>query len=268
MQTKPLANQVAIVTGASRGIGAAIALRYAAAGARFVVSARTTDEQPHYLGGTIGATVQAVAEQGGEALAVQADLALAADRERLIATAVEHFGRVDVLVNNAAITYFMPVADFTDKRFRLMLEVQVRAPFELAQLVLPHMRNQGGGWILNVSSHAALHPAKDAGGRGGTVYGMCKAALERFTTGLASELYEEGIGVNVISPGLIATPGTVHHKLINDESREREVAMSTMTEACLHLVHGDPKQLTGRVDYATDVVAEFGLTPMELPWPT
>ncbi|MEQ9005767.1 MAG: SDR family NAD(P)-dependent oxidoreductase, partial [Pseudomonadales bacterium] len=168
------------------------------------------------------------------------------------------------LVNNAAITYFIPVADFPEKRFRLMMEVQVWAPFDLAQRVLPDMRERGGGWILNISSHAAIHPQKDLPGRGGTVYGMCKAALERFTTGLAQEVYDQGIGVNVISPGLVATPGVMHHKLINDSNWDIVTPIEHMAEACLRLVHGDPRALTGRIDYADLVMKEFALEPVDL----
>ncbi len=159
-----LAGQVAVITGASRGIGEAIALRYAMEGARVVVSARTEAPDDHYLPGTIHETVAHINEAGGEALAVRADLAVDADRRQLIETAREAFGPVDILVNNAAITYFIPVADFPEKRFRLMMEVQVFAPFQLAQLVLPDMRERGRGWILNVSSGAAIHPDKTAGG--------------------------------------------------------------------------------------------------------
>jgi NAD(P)-dependent dehydrogenase (short-subunit alcohol dehydrogenase family) len=121
------------------------------------------------------------------------------------------------------------------------------------------MRERGRGWILNVSSGAAIHPDKTAPGRGGTVYGMCKAALERFTTGLAQEVYDDGIGVNVISPGLIATPGVIHHKLINDANRDRVTPVEHMAEACLRLVHGDPKTITGRIDHANLVMKEFSL---------
>ena len=167
-------------------------------------------------------------------------------------------------MNNAAITYFVPVAEFPEKRFRLMMDVQVWAPFELAQLVLPDMRERGSGWILNISSHAAIHPPKDGPGRGGTVYGMCKAALERFTTGLAQEVYDAKIGVNVISPGLVATPGVMHHKLINESNKERVTPVEHMAEACLRLVHGDPRKITGRIDYADQVIEEFGLEPAEL----
>jgi NAD(P)-dependent dehydrogenase (short-subunit alcohol dehydrogenase family) len=259
-----LRGQVAVVTGASRGIGEAIALRYAMEGARVVVAARTVEETGQHLPGTITATVERIRAAGGEALAVRTDLARPEDRHELIRQAEAAFGAVDILVNNAAITYFMPVAEFTERRFQLMLEVQVRAPFELAQLVLPGMKARGGGWILNISSHAAIHPDKTQPGRGGTVYGMCKAALERFTTGLAQEVYEDSIGVNVISPGLVATPGVMHHRLINASNRTRVTPIEHMAEACLRLVHGDPRVLTGRIDQADAVMQEFRLSAAEL----
>jgi NAD(P)-dependent dehydrogenase (short-subunit alcohol dehydrogenase family) len=255
-----LAGQVAVITGASRGIGEAIARRFAMAGASVVVSARTVDADEHYLPGTITDTVSRIKAAGGEAIAVRADLANAEDRKHLIQAANDAFGTVDILVNNAAITYFIPVEDFPEKRFRLMMEVQVWAPFELAQMVLPGMKAQGRGWILNISSHAAIHPDKTIAGRGGTVYGMCKAALERFTTGLAQETYDAGIGVNVISPGLVATPGVMHHRLINETNKDRVTPVEHMAEACLRLCHGDAKQLTGRIDYADAVMKEFELT--------
>jgi NAD(P)-dependent dehydrogenase (short-subunit alcohol dehydrogenase family) len=259
-----LKGQVAVITGASRGIGEAIARRYAMEGAKVVVSARTTAPEDHFLPGTINQTAETIRQAGGQALAVRADLANAEDRHNLIKTAEDEFGGVDILVNNAAITYFIPVTDFPEKRFRLMMDVQVWAPFELAQLALVGMRERGSGWILNISSHAAIHPDRTMGGRGGTVYGMCKAALERFTTGLAAELYDENIGVNVISPGLVATPGVMHHKLINEDNKDRVTPVEHMAEACLRLVYGDPKTLTGRIDYADQVMEEFSLQAAEL----
>jgi NAD(P)-dependent dehydrogenase (short-subunit alcohol dehydrogenase family) len=259
-----LRGQVAVVTGASRGIGEAIARRFAMAGAKVVVSARTVDPDDHYLPGTISETVARIKAAGGEALAVRADLANPDDRRELIEQAEKAFGGVDILVNNAAITYFIPVEEFPEKRFRLMMDVQVWAPFELSQRVLPGMKERGRGWILNISSHAALHPQKTMAGRGGTVYGMCKAALERFTTGLAQEVYDHGIGVNVISPGLVATPGVMHHRLINESNKDRVTPVEHMAEACLRLCHGDPKVITGRIDYADQVMKEFSLEPAEL----
>ncbi|MEM7098803.1 MAG: SDR family NAD(P)-dependent oxidoreductase [Pseudomonadota bacterium] len=263
-----LAGKVAVVTGASRGIGEAIAKRFALDGAKVVVSARTVESEEHYLPGTIKQTVSEIQAVGGEALAVRADLGEPEDRRNLIEQTREHFGPVDILINNAAITYFMPVAEFTQKRYDLMLEVQVRAPFELAQLVLPDMRDRGAGWILNVSSGAAIHPDKTIPGRGGTVYGMCKAALERFTTGLAQELYQENICVTVISPGLVATPGVMHHKLINESNKDIVTPVEHMAEACFRLCHADEvagvRDLTGRIDYADKVMEEFSLQAQAL----
>ncbi len=260
-----LAGKVAVVTGASRGIGEAIALRYAQEGAKVVISARTVEDGDHVLPGSINSVVKRIQDAGGEAMAVRADLALEDHRVNLVKVTEESFGPVDILVNNAAVTYFVPVASFKEKHYRLMTEVQVYAPFHLSQLVLPSMIERKSGWILNISSHAALHPQKDMGGRGGTVYGMCKAALERLTTGLASEVYSDHIGVNVISPGLVATPGVVHHKLITEDTPEERITpVEHMAEACLRLVHGDAQALTGKITYASDMLAEYSLSPAEL----
>ena len=259
-----LAGQVAIVTGASRGIGTAIAARYAQEGAKVIVTARTLENGDHVLEGGINAVAKAINDAGGQARAIRADLNLAEHRARLVAETEAHFGPVDILVNNGAITYYAPVHEFSEKRFKLMMEVQVWAPYHLSQMVLPGMLERQSGRILNISSHAALHPAKDAASRGGSVYGMCKAALERFSTGLAAEVYEHNIGVNVISPGLIATPGAVYHNLINDDTRERETPVEHMAEACLHLVTGDPRNNTGAITYADDIMREHNLSAAEL----
>ena len=260
-----LSGQVAVVTGASRGIGEYIARRYAMEGAKVVVSARSVAPEDHYLPGSINETVQAINAAGGEAIAVKADLSLEEDRQNLITAAEAAYGPVDILVNNAAVTWFVPVKEFSEKRFRIMMDVQVWAPFELTQLCLPSMIERGGGWVLNISSHAAIHPQATApGGHGGTVYGMCKAALERFTTGLAQELHGTGVGVNVISPGLVATPGVVHHKLINESNKDRVTPVEHMAEACLRLCHGDANEITGRIDYADQVIKEFQLEPADI----
>lgn len=259
-----LAGKVAVITGASRGIGEAIARRYAMEGAKVVVSARTVEEGDHQFEGSINACVARIRAAGGQALAVKSDISIAAEREALIRETEEAFGPVDILVNNAAVTWFIPVETFPEKRFKMMMEVQVYAPFHLSQLVLPGMRERREGWILNISSHAAIHPRLDAGGRGGSVYGMCKAALERFTTGLASEVYGDNVSVNVISPGLVATPGTVHHKLINETTKDRETPIEVMAEACLHLCTGTAAERSGRIDYADAVCKEFGLVAADL----
>jgi citronellol/citronellal dehydrogenase len=261
-----LKGKVALVTGASRGIGEAIAARLAMEGARVAVSARTEKSGDSKLPGTLGETVQRVRKAGGEATLIKADLALASDRERLVAATVDAYGPIDILINNAAITYFAPVADFTEKRFKLMMEVQVYAPFHLSQLVLPSMRARHQGWIVNISSPAGIHPKPpyQNAGRGGTVYGMCKAALERFTTGLASEVADDGIAVNVVSPGLVATPGVAVHGLINERTKDRVQPIEVIAEAVYQLSIASPKSMTGRVDYAEPFLKELDIAPSAL----
>jgi citronellol/citronellal dehydrogenase len=259
-----LAGKVAVVTGASRGIGEAIALRYAMEGAKVVVSARTVEEGDHPLPGSIAGVVKRINDAGGEATAVRADLAVDEDRVNLIKAAEDAYGQVDILVNNAAITFFIPVIEFPARRYKLMHEVQVYAPFHLSQLVLPGMVERQSGWIVNVSSHAALHPKVDAGGGGGTVYGMGKAALERLTTGLASEVHGSNVAVNVISPGLVATPGVVYHKLINESNKDRATPVEHMSEACLRLAYSPASELSGRITYADEMMSEFKLEAADL----
>jgi NAD(P)-dependent dehydrogenase (short-subunit alcohol dehydrogenase family) len=224
------------------------------------VTARTLEEGDHEFSGSLTTTVKEIATAGGQAIAIAADLSRQEDRERIVATTERELGPVEVLVNNAAITYFEPVADFSERHYDLMLDVQVRAPFELAQRVLPSMRAKHEGWILNISSGAARHPQGPPfrGARGGTVYGMCKAALERFTTGLASEVYADGIAVNVLSPsGLVLTPGVIHHKLDQFTPESFHEPVDVMVDAAYLLCTGDPAALTGRVAYAKPILEEL-----------
>jgi citronellol/citronellal dehydrogenase len=254
-----LDGRVAIVTGASRGIGAEIARRFGAAGAAVAVAARTTDAGTSPLPGTIGETAQQIRDAGGAAVAIPTDLSRPEDRERLVQQVTAEFGAPDILVSNAAVTYFTPVTEFTPRRYRLMFEVQVEAPFHLAQLVIPGMQRAGRGWILNISSIAARHPVIPPGpraGRGGTVYGMCKAALERFSTGLAAELYGDNIAVNALSPSrVVPTPGTLFHHLTTEDNPNAEPP-SVMAEAALLLCSAEPQTLTGRVTYSQELLAE------------
>jgi citronellol/citronellal dehydrogenase len=255
-------NGVALVTGASRGIGAAIAQRFAAGGFAVAITARTGEEGDHRLEGSLATTASQIRKAGGTVLPIVADLAKQADRERIAESVQRELGPVDVLVNNAAVTYFEPVLDFPERHFQVMFEVQVRAPFELAQRVLPGMRERRRGWILNISSRAAIHPSGPpfSARPGSTVYGMCKAAIERFSSGLASEVYADGIAVNCLSPsGLVPTPGVIFHGLTRGVAEDRLEAPETMAEAAYALCTGDPLSLTGRVTYARPLLEELGL---------
>ena len=259
-----LAGRVALVTGASRGIGAAIARRFAAQGAVVAVSARTPGEGEHLLPGSVATTVDDIVGGGGAAVGFVTDLSLPEGRTRLVREVENELGPIDVLVNNAAVTWFEPAETFDISHYELMFAVQVRAPFELSRLVLPGMRERGHGWILNISSGAARHPEGppyDRGLTGGTVYGMCKAAVERLSTGLAAKAHANGVAVNALSPaGLVATPGVVHHGLDRWVPVEAQEPVEVMATAALALCSGDPARLTGRVAYSRPLLDELGIT--------
>jgi citronellol/citronellal dehydrogenase len=207
-----LAGKVAIVTGASRGVGAAAAVALADAGAMVACAARATEANPLRLPGTIDATVGRITDAGGDALAVPTNLAHEEDVERMVAATVEHFGRLDVLVNNAAIT-FPGDLDVPMKRYDLMMAVNLRAPLVAAHAAAPHMKQQGEGAIVNISSAASLSYIP-----GLMVYGMSKIALEHLTVSLATQLLPHRIAVNtfridvpVASEGFVANLPDVDH---------------------------------------------------------
>jgi citronellol/citronellal dehydrogenase len=256
---RQLDGKVAIVTGASRGIGEAIAKRLGEAGARVTISARTF-RPDHRVSGSLIETAEAMRALGAEVLPVRCDLSNPKDRVRLVDETVATFGGIDILVNNAAVTFLRPYDDFPEKRFKLMLEVQLWAPFELIQRVVPYMKERGAGWIVNVSSKVAMHPIGppfDEIHRKGnfSAYGTVKAGLNRMTTALAAELYENGIAVNALAPwDNVATPGAGHHHLVEGFSVERP---ELMAEATLVLCSSPPKELTGRVAYSQSVLEEM-----------
>jgi len=199
-----LDGKVAIVTGASRGVGAAAAIALAREGVSVACAARATDTDPLRLPGTIDHTVRRIADAGGSALAVPTNLAHDEDVERMVSETVEHFGRLDVLVNNAAIT-FPGDLDVPLKRYELMMAVNLRAPLVAAHAAVPYMKRQGEGAILNVSSAAALMYIP-----GLMVYGMSKIALEHLTVSLAEQLAADRIAVNTFRIDLpVASEGFV-----------------------------------------------------------
>lgn len=264
--TTSMKGRVAVVTGASRGIGEAIARRFASEGAAVAVVARTQSQTDSRLPGTIHETVEHITAAGGRAMAVAADLSRPEDRAAIVPAVEAELGPVDVLVNNAAVTFFAPVIDMAEKRYRLMFEVQVRAPFELSQAVLPGMRERGAGWILNISSVAARHPSGPPFGAmeefGGTVYGMCKAALERFSTGLAAEENRYGVVVNSLAPTLgVVTPGVLLHGLVPEGGTGFDEPVEVMAEAALALCTSGPDGLTGRIAYSQPLLDELGRQP-------
>ena len=259
-----LDGKVCVITGASRGIGAGIARVFAEEGGKVVAAARTLREGDHPLEGSLEKTVADIRESGGEATASAVNISLPEDCERLFAEARDAYGSVDVLVNNAALTYFIPVKDYPLRRWMRSWAVNFHAPFILSQLALGDMMEKNGGSIVNISSGAAIGPGRgpyqDApANSGGTCYGAEKAALERFSQGLAQEVYQYGISVTCVSPSqVVPTPGTVFHNLVSGIDDPRGEHPDLMAKSALLLATEPLDSVTGRVTYSQEILKEFG----------
>ncbi|NNE74097.1 MAG: SDR family NAD(P)-dependent oxidoreductase [Acidimicrobiales bacterium] len=266
--TKRFAGRTAIITGASRGIGAGIAERLAAEGADIAITARTYESHPS-LPGSLKETAERCEQYGNKVEIIVADLADEDSRAEIVPIAVTALGPIDILVNNAAAAIYQPIHEYPLKRRRLMTEINIQAPIDLTQAVLPGMIERGQGWIVNVSSGSARlpdpNPPYDLGGVRGTYgfYGATKAMLNRLTQALASENHHHGVRVNTIEPKhAVMSEGA--DKLVGDMLTEDQIeSLEAMVEATLILCDCD-RDHTGRIEASLDLLDERGATVMTL----
>jgi NAD(P)-dependent dehydrogenase (short-subunit alcohol dehydrogenase family) len=253
------AGKVALVTGASRGLGKAIARRLAAEGATVALTARTMEPDEKYVG-SLRETLAEIHGAGGEAVAIQADTSNGEERERMMAAVVEQVGAPDILVNNAAVTFLRPLDEFPEKRVKLMFEMHVAAPLHLTQLAIPAMRERKQGWVVMMTSVAGDRiegpPFSDfdtAAGFG--IYGTMKAAMSRMTQSLAAELYADGIAVNAAAPSdPVATEGAGTLDLAKGQTED----ISLIVETAFRLCTADASTLTGQVVHTQPFLREVG----------
>jgi NAD(P)-dependent dehydrogenase (short-subunit alcohol dehydrogenase family) len=269
-----LTGKIALVTGASRGIGRAIAQRLAAAGATVVVTARSLNNSV-ILPGTLAETVALIERAGGRAIALAADLEQPEQRDNVVQRAAAAAGGLDILINNAGMAHYATVEEMPLSMFELTIEHYLRVPFVLSKAAIPLMRARGAGWIVNIGSvtaQAPLRPYIDWERVGGsTVYAAAKAALNRFTQGLAAELEPANIAVNLVGPSTaISTPGADRFTP-EDYPTER---VEYLAETALALCHLPARERTGLVAHSLHFplayqLPVYGLDGVELlPPPT
>jgi NAD(P)-dependent dehydrogenase (short-subunit alcohol dehydrogenase family) len=253
--------RVALVTGSSRGIGRAIARRLSAEGASVILSASRWGAHGE-MAGTLEEAVAQIEADGGRAAGVVGNLADEAERSDLVERAEEPFGPIDILINNAAMARWgLPSALSLSDR-RKMFEVNVHAPMDLAQQVLPGMRDRGQGWILNISSDSARQPAvpyPDTPEAAHIIagYGASKAALNRYSEGLAHEVARDGVYVNSLAPVAIVLTQEAA-RFVGDIARRRPdmvEPIEVMVEAALELVSGEH---VGQTTYSRTFLHSLG----------
>jgi NAD(P)-dependent dehydrogenase (short-subunit alcohol dehydrogenase family) len=253
------------VTGASRGIGAAIAQRFACEGAVVAVAARSLDEPAQgIVAGTLRKTVADIEAAGGRAMPYQVDLTSPESRADLVDRVVADLGPVDVLVNNAATSIFAPFTDISEKRLRLITTINYFAPFDICQRVIPAMRQRGGGWVLNITSLSGdiptTPPPDPIYHLQGTAYGGSKAALNRLTEGLASEFYADSIVANALAPVKAVLTEGVKATLTEDTIEGEGILepVEAMAEAALALCTSHRDGLNGGVHKSLTLLEQLG----------
>lgn len=236
-----LTGKVALITGGSRGIGLAIAEAYAAAGARVAVASRKQE--------AVDEAAAAIRRAGGEALGVAAHTGDGAAVGALVERVVEHFGGIDILVNNAATNpHFGPFLSAEDSHWDKILDVNVKGYFRVAKTCIPAMRERGGGKIINVASVAGLEPQPMMG-----VYCVSKAAVLMMTEVLAAEVAADNIQVNAIAPGFVKTKFSqvlwstpeIHDRLVRAVPQRRMAEPAEIAGIAVYLASAASSFTTG-----------------------
>ncbi|GAB4331335.1 MAG: SDR family oxidoreductase [Dehalococcoidia bacterium] len=257
-----LEGKVALVTGASRGIGADVAKELGRAGAAVAVCARSEQVTDPRLPGTIHTVADEIRAAGGKATGIRLDVRDAESIAAAVRATVDEFGRLDIVVNNAAILVPGTLDSIQPRHIELIWQIDLRGPILLMREALPHLRAAGGGHIINVSSRAAVFPGPGPYAnprKGGAFYGMVKAGLERLSQSLAMELQEDHISVNVLSPeGVIRTPGNLFAQNDPENPNLNFEPADKMAKAARWICE-QPATYTGHILFDVDVCREQGL---------
>ena len=254
----PLHEKVVFMSGGSRGIGLAIGERLGREGARVALVAKT--DQPHpKLPGTVHTAAAAIEAAGGEALPIVGDVRDEAQVEAAVAQAVERWGGIDIVLNNASAINLAPIASLEPKRYDLMLDINARGTFVVTRACLPHLRESSHAHVLTLSPPLSADPKWLAGN---AAYTLSKMGMTMLTLGLAADERDAGIGANCLWPRTIIATAAVQNLLGGDEAMSRARTPEIMGDAAHAIVSRDPRECTGNAFIDDEVLAEAGITDL------
>jgi len=254
-----LSGRTILMSGGSRGIGLAIALRAARDGARVALIAKTAEPHPK-LPGTIYTAAEEIEAAGGEALPIVGDIRDAEAVEAAVAKTVERFGGIDAVVNNASAINLAPMRDLPVKRFDLMQQINSRGTFVVTRAALPHLRESSHAHVLTLSPPLSADPRWLAGH---SAYTLSKMGMTMITLGLAADEADAGIGANCLWPRTIIATAAVQNLLGGDEAMRRARTPEIVADAAHAVLLRDPRSTNGNVFIDDEVLAEAGITDLD-----
>lgn len=251
-----LKEKTIVITGSSRGIGRAMALKCARDGANIVVAGKSTSEGK--LPGTIFSVADEITSLGGQALAVQTDVRDEAQIETLVQKTIERFGRIDALINNAGAIQLTPLESTPPKRLDLMLDINVRAVLLCSHFCIPHLK-KNGGHIINLSPPISLDPKWFAPY---VAYTISKFGMTMATIGLAEELRDAKVAVNSLWPRTVIATAAIN-MLMGEDGMAQSRTPEIMADAAYEILTSDPSQLTGKMLIDEGFLRERGYTDFD-----
>jgi len=252
------ANRTAFITGASRGIGLAIALKLAKNGVNIVIAAKSVEENPK-LGGTIFSAAEAVEKAGGKALPLQLDIRDEAASKTAIEKAAAHFGGIDILINNASAINLVPTEKTEPKRYDLMHDINVRGTFFLCQAAIPLLAKGTNPHILNLSPPINMNPKWFSGH---LAYTMSKYNMSMIAYGLAAELKPKGIAANALWPKTTIATAAVNNLLGGEMLMKMSRTPEILADCAYYILRRSSATCTGNFFLDEEVLAEEGITDL------
>ncbi len=253
-----LKNKTVFITGASRGIGKAIALRLAAEGANIVVVAKSVEEN-NKLGGTIYSSAQEIEAAGGKALAVQCDIRYEDQITAAVNKAVETFGGIDILINNASAIALTGTEQTEPKRFDLMHDINVRGTFFVTQACIPHLKKSDNAHIITLSPPINMHVKWL---KGHVAYTMAKYNMSMMALGWAEEFKKDNIASNALWPRTTIDTAAVRNLLGGETLAKMSRTTDILADAVYYIVTKPAAEVTGNCFIDEDVFAAEGITDL------